>query len=331
MGLFRKKPPPEDPTVPLQAEIDALRQRLDAADQAKSALEQRIAGLAETNDALNARVGNLDKANHHFVARLEMLDDVSSRLDRQLDTLRTTSDDLHERVEVVDSLSAHVRQLAERVTAAEAAPATIPAPTSAPPPPPPSVPPPPPADALRGAALDDGRLTDMGNQLEDLSAAVASHQTQLAAAKERMSEVDELAGLLGGLVERDELATTELAELRERLGEITERMNSLDGRVTSVSTELANQLTELSRDIDELNEQAAASADDDSEAATGSAPGAGIDADELEARLGERIDTAIGDVLESTEKLAAEQARYEIKFREDLAELAERLRRPGHT
>ena len=35
------------------------------------------------------------------------------------------------------------------------------------------------------------------------------------------------------------------------------------------------------------------------------------------------------DVLGSTERLAAEQARYEIQFRADLAELAERLRRPG--
>ena len=55
-----------------------------------------------------------------------------------------------------------------------------------------------------------------------------------------------------------------------------------------------------------------------------------VDTAELEARITERLDAAIDDVLDSTERLAAEQARYEIQFRADLAELAERLRRPEH-
>ncbi len=54
-----------------------------------------------------------------------------------------------------------------------------------------------------------------------------------------------------------------------------------------------------------------------------------VDTAELEARITERLDAAIDDVLDSTERLAAEQARYEIRFRADLAELAERIRRPS--
>jgi hypothetical protein len=85
--------------------------------------------------------------------------------------------------------------------------------------------------------------------------------------------------------------------------------------------ELANQLTELGRDIDELNRRTTeADADGDATA---------IDTAELEARITERLDAAIDDVLDSTERLAAEQARYEIQFRADLAELAERIRRPN--
>jgi len=42
----------------------------------------------------------------------------------------------------------------------------------------------------------------------------------------------------------------------------------------------------------------------------------------------ELVTEAIGSVQRSTEKLAAEQARYEIQFRADLAELAELFRRP---
>ncbi len=111
-----------------------------------------------------------------------------------------------------------------------------------------------------------------------------------------------------------------IVELRAQLDALAEQTMSIDARVTGVSMELANQLTELGRDIDELNRRS-----------TEAASGAGadeIDTAELEARINQRLDTAIDDVLDSTERLAAEQARYEIQFRADLAELAERLRRP---
>jgi hypothetical protein len=88
-----------------------------------------------------------------------------------------------------------------------------------------------------------------------------------------------------------------------------------------VSLELANQLTELGRDIDDLNRRTVESA------VNGDATE--VDTAELEARITERLDAAIDDVLDSTERLAAEQARYEIQFRADLAELAERIRRPS--
>jgi uncharacterized coiled-coil DUF342 family protein len=112
-----------------------------------------------------------------------------------------------------------------------------------------------------------------------------------------------------------------LSELRAQLDALTEATSAIDARVTGVSMELANQLTELGRDIDELNRRATESA------ALGGATE--VDTAELEARITERLDTAIDDVLDSTERLAAEQARYEIQFRTDLAELAERIRRPG--
>ena len=112
-----------------------------------------------------------------------------------------------------------------------------------------------------------------------------------------------------------------LAELRAQLDELTEATSAIDARVTGVSMELANQLTELGRDIDELNRRTTESAAD------GGATE--VDTTELEARITERLDAAIDDVLDSTERLAAEQARYEIRFRADLAELAERIRRPS--
>lgn len=112
-----------------------------------------------------------------------------------------------------------------------------------------------------------------------------------------------------------------IAELRSQIGALAEKTTSIDARVTSVSMELANQLTELSNDIDELDRLRS-----ESSAAGGTGE---INTAELEARITQRLDAAMEDVLDSTEHLAAEQARYEIQFRADLAELAERLRRPN--
>jgi hypothetical protein len=53
----------------------------------------------------------------------------------------------------------------------------------------------------------------------------------------------------------------------------------------------------------------------------------------LQQRIDEEIDAKLGieldEVRTSAERLAMEQARYEIRFRQDLAELADRIRRPA--
>jgi predicted nucleic acid-binding Zn-ribbon protein len=82
-----------------------------------------------------------------------------------------------------------------------------------------------------------------------------------------------------------------------RLDELATKIADLDARITAVSTELANQLTELGHDIDALNDR-------------GDAP------------TGELTELRDGQV-----RLANEQARYQIAFREDLARLAEQLKR----
>jgi DNA repair exonuclease SbcCD ATPase subunit len=112
----------------------------------------------------------------------------------------------------------------------------------------------------------------------------------------------------------------------ERLDEIAATAAGIDERVTNISTELANQLTELSTDIDYVAQGMPTS--------SGAAP---IDPEILEAKLQQRLDEEIDaklgigldEVRANAERLAMEQARYEIKFRQDLAELADRLRRPS--
>jgi predicted RNase H-like nuclease (RuvC/YqgF family) len=99
----------------------------------------------------------------------------------------------------------------------------------------------------------------------------------------------------------------EISSLREALEHhdasarlLHDKLTTLDDRVTAVSTELANQLTELGKDIDALGARP---------------PGEPVDAETLAA------------VREGQVRLANEQARYQIAFREDLARLAHELKR----
>ena len=253
MGLFSRKPKNKAPDVSLrtelQSELDALKERLAASEQAKADLDAR----------LDSRLGALDRGVALMGDQVTALSSSNARLDQTLMT--------------VDDLDQRLHALADRLNTPISAPPPTPS-ASPPPPPPTSVAPPPPPTGVR---VDDERLDNLAAQLDALTTAVAAH---------------------------------------------TDRMSSADTRVTSVSTELANQLTELSRDIDDLNRRTAEQPDGKNDLIN-------ADTDTIEARLTERLDAAIDDVLDTTEKLAAEQARYEIQFRADLAELAERLRRPN--
>ena len=92
------------------------------------------------------------------------------------------------------------------------------------------------------------------------------------------------------------------AALQAHVATIAEQLSALEDRLTSVYTELTNQLSELGNDIEALNSRPS---------------GTPLD----EGTLDELRDTQI--------RLAGEQARYQIAFREDLARLAEQLRRPS--
>jgi len=96
---------------------------------------------------------------------------------------------------------------------------------------------------------------------------------------------------------KPEVTAADLDILRARLQRLSDRLDEVDTRITSISTELANQLTELSGDIESI------------------------------AKDHPPTDDIVTDIRDAQVKLANEQARYQIAFREDLANLAERLRR----
>ena len=86
--------------------------------------------------------------------------------------------------------------------------------------------------------------------------------------------------------------------VRARIDRIMQRIDEVDQRITAISTELANQVSELSGEVEGLG---------------GREPPT------------ERI---VDELRDAQERLANEQARYQIAFRQDLADLADRLKRP---
>jgi len=172
-------------------------------------------------------------------------------------------------------------------------------------------------DELSSLEAQVDELTGLAGRVEQLS----SLEARVAALASLESRVDEL-GMRGVDVDRlqqrlDEVAATvpDTTVLQAALARFAVRVESseldaqaardqaaqLDDRLQSVSTQLTNQLAELGREIDSL-------------ATTETTSTVEVD------------DAAIQSLRSGQVRLATEQARYEISFREDLALLAEQVR-----
>ncbi len=91
-------------------------------------------------------------------------------------------------------------------------------------------------------------------------------------------------------------------ELRLRLDRIERDIHTVDERVTQTSTELANQIIEISGDISVLSDRHEAQ------------------------RANDKVHESTVEALQTAQqRLANEQARYQIAFRQDLAKLADRF------
>jgi chromosome segregation ATPase len=335
MGLFKKKTDNPEQLDALRSEIVSLRERLDAADQQKADLVAKIETVDQVNAALNQRVDTVDQTNAVLSQRVTALNTTSAGLGHQVGALDANANDLATRVVAVDAevervrdgvavindqvgsvaaqvgsvndqestvntLGAQVQSLAERLNKTPLAPPAAPDTRLEP--------------LMRQVAVladtlsaqshtplvDSDEVQSITARLDEISSALTTQAGRLDQAEQRETERE---------VAPPGVDADDVAAMRREMSQMAERMATLDHRMTNVSTELANQLTELSSDLDVLLE---AADDPDADASDDSAA----------------VTLAIEAVQNSTERLAAEQARYQITFREDLAELAERLRRP---
>ena len=106
---------------------------------------------------------------------------------------------------------------------------------------------------------------------------------------ERLAMLEELVAKYGAALEAEKAANSATAD----------RLNLIEQRLVSMGNELSHQLNEMGNEIEKLSQN-----------------------------TGEGAPAEILDALRATQtKLAQEQARYEIAFRQDLAALADQLRR----
>ncbi len=169
---------------------------------------------------------------------------------------------------------------------------------------------------------DVDTLTRRMEEVDDLTRRMG----EVDAIKEQVAEVDVIKRQVAHL-DVVNAKLTSLDELNARLADLAERVTisaddarqakdqtaTLHERISNVSVELANQLGELSREIDGIAGRAAA--------AVMPPPTPAFDSMQVMA------EELVVQLRMSQVKLANEQARYEIAFRQDLAMLAEQVKR----
>ena len=129
--------------------------------------------------------------------------------------------------------------------------------------------------------------------IDDLMAfsaqALEVNREEARVSAERLAMLEELVAKYGAALEAEKAANSATAD----------RLNLIEQRLVSMGNELSHQLHEMGNEIEKLSQNA-----------------------------GDGAPSEILDALRMTQtKLAQEQARYEIAFRQDLAALADQLRR----
>lgn len=213
-----------------------------------------------------------------------------AEIERLKEEIAAMSSRLHDNESAKTELDTTVRDLVTRLNT---------------PSPPPPEPPPPVAPAIDPAELDmlNAKIARLSGRLDEATADAGDPAAEAADAAELealTSRVDQLTHRLDETPAQPAVSSIDAAELElldAKMQRIADRIDEIDQRITSISTELANQITELSGDIEMMG---------------GNEPA---------------TDEIVGELRDAQTRLASEQARYQIAFRQDLADLADRLKR----
>ncbi|MEY3091940.1 MAG: hypothetical protein RLZZ269_1166 [Actinomycetota bacterium] len=123
--------------------------------------------------------------------------------------------------------------------------------------------------------------------------------------KARQAELDAIRAQIAAISDQVHTLVRSENAHTEQLETLLARLNGLDARIVQVGHEVTHQLGELSGDIDTLSTRSNQLASDMSELTA--------------------LPQLVDGVKSDQARLANEQARYEIAFRQDLAEIVEML------
>jgi len=180
-------------------------------------------------------------------------------------------------------------------------------------------------DSLHGQLAQlNARVTaqaEVGAQLSSLSDRIGQlttgTQQQLPPPASTVPLDDGLRDDVKALSYRVEVLAERMESSETRARQTAEQLIAIEHRMSAVSSELTNQVSELGRDIDGFGAYTNSSGNGHASNGNGHASnGNGHVSAEL-----------LTELQAAQIKLAAEQARYEIAFRQDLATLAEHVRR----
>lgn len=182
-------------------------------------------------------------------------------------------------------------------------------------------------------------IVSITGQLAQLNARVTAQAevgAQLSSLRDRIGELssgsttlpppvpavdDGLIANVQALTYRVEVLSERMESSETRARQTSEQLAAIEHRMNAVSTELTNQLSELGRDIDVFGSSNAANGSGDGQA--NGSNGAGSNGNG-HGSVGAEL---VAELQNAQIKLAADQVRYEIAFRQDLATLAEHVRR----
>ncbi|CAN5624810.1 hypothetical protein BH10ACT2_BH10ACT2_20480 [soil metagenome] len=337
-GLVRGVVDPAD-FIALRFEMVDLRARLEASEQSKAIVETRLEALDAGNAmARPPRDGGLDGEVRHRIAEFEaQLALVASAVADASATAETAAATATATATALENLPAPAPVLAPMPTPM---PMALPVPTA------PTGP-----DPILVARLDEfekligdlavkiaepaptsdnaGAIESIVGQVAQLNARVSAQAevgAQLSSLRDRIGELqigavsdDGSSANVQALTYRVEVLAERMETSETRARQTAEQLSAIEHRMNAVSTELTNQVSELGRDIDGFGSyvpaNAAASVGNPSNAASSNGNGNVHVSAEL-----------LAELQEAQIRLAAEQARYEIAFRQDLAALAEHIR-----
>ncbi len=314
MGFFKKRASDSEEMARLTSEIESMAARLATAESQKQQLDDQVRRLASNVDAQQRQIADAVQRTDAAPATQADIDVIRGRLlnlsqrveardatgapsTDALDEVREQLLKLDRRIDEQIAITsdspgvdaAAITGLRERIDAVDVR-----------------------LDAVASMrAIDPSALLALQQRLDDIASRfdvpISAPPTtpppppltdapHLADDSHADHDVDDAA------IDDQPIDLVDLAALHQQLTAFGDRIDGVDARLVTISRELALQIDELSG---ELDQRLANDADADDE----------------------EIVALLDELRGAQERLASEQARYQIAFRSDLAELADQLTR----